>query len=113
MTPRRFRPLLAAAGLLSAFALGGSVAQAQNVVRPGASAPATATAAKPVSSVTSPHGATLREACASCHRADGWKPARIAPEFKHAAQTFMEGDAGAPVLSEDRGAWLGSDATWA
>jgi nitrate/TMAO reductase-like tetraheme cytochrome c subunit len=41
-----------------------------------------------VSSVQSPHGPALREACASCHRADGWKPARIAPTFTHAEKTF-------------------------
>jgi nitrate/TMAO reductase-like tetraheme cytochrome c subunit len=90
MTPRRFRPLLAAAGLLHALAFGGTVAHAQNGARPGTAAAAAAAPApaKPVSSVTSPHGAALREACASCHRADGWKPARIAPDFKHADKTF-------------------------
>lgn len=36
----------------------------------------------------SPHGPKVREACASCHRAEGWKPARITPAFKHAERTF-------------------------
>ncbi|MCC6244734.1 MAG: hypothetical protein IT353_17950, partial [Gemmatimonadaceae bacterium] len=35
----------------------------------------------------SPHGPSIREACASCHRAEGWKPARITPAFKHAERT--------------------------
>jgi hypothetical protein len=36
----------------------------------------------------SPHGPNLREACATCHKPESWKPARIAPTFKHAPQTF-------------------------
>ena len=35
----------------------------------------------------SPHG-TLGIACAECHVADSWKPARIAATFEHAPRTF-------------------------
>ncbi len=83
MTTRLLRPLLATVGLLSALALGGQTGQAQNTVRKNAASPA-----KAISSVASPHGASLQEACATCHRADGWKPARIAPTFQHAEKTF-------------------------
>ena len=34
-----------------------------------------------------PHGA-LTESCSTCHRPDAWKPARVLPQFKHAARTF-------------------------
>ena len=39
----------------------------------------TATAA-PRARVENPHG-RFRDACANCHGADGWKPARIARTF--------------------------------
>ncbi len=36
-----------------------------------------------------PHGASVNgNTCSACHRADGWRPAVIAREFKHAPQTF-------------------------
>jgi len=38
-----------------------------------------------------PHG-TLKQQCADCHRADGWKPAKVKMTFRHAEQTFpLEG----------------------
>jgi hypothetical protein len=49
-----------------------------------AAPPATA----PASRVTSPHGSDLREPCASCHKSESWKPARIAPTYRHAERTF-------------------------
>ena len=41
--------------------------------------------------VANPHGPTIG-ACAECHRADSWRPARISPEFHHAERVFpLEG----------------------
>ncbi len=38
-----------------------------------------------------PHGA-LKQQCADCHRADGWKPAKVKMAFRHADETFpLEG----------------------
>ena len=38
-----------------------------------------------------PHGA-IREACATCHRANGWKVVKVGPGFVHAERTFpLEG----------------------
>jgi hypothetical protein len=39
-----------------------------------------------------PHG-SLSLACAECHSADTWKPARVARSFKHAPETFPLGGA--------------------
>lgn len=36
---------------------------------------------------TNPHG-ELTEPCASCHSADGWKPAHVSASFKHAPSRF-------------------------
>ncbi|MBL0170938.1 MAG: hypothetical protein IPP90_09435 [Gemmatimonadaceae bacterium] len=72
--------LLLGVALLGATGVGG--AQPRPAIQPPLRV---ATAA---STVSSPHGTELREACASCHRADAWKPARIAPTFKHAERTF-------------------------
>jgi hypothetical protein len=43
--------------------------------------------AETAASTKSPHG-SLKEACADCHRAEYWKPARITPAFDHAAAGF-------------------------
>ncbi|MEQ1691852.1 MAG: hypothetical protein ABMA00_11230 [Gemmatimonas sp.] len=72
--------------LLLGVALLGSSQTSDAQQRPVAQPPARV--AVSASSVTSPHGTDLREACASCHRADAWKPARIAPTFRHAERTF-------------------------
>ncbi len=71
------------------FALAGVAEMGVAQARPPATPPPkAATPAPTTSTVTSPHGTELREACASCHRPDGWKPARIAPSFRHAERTF-------------------------
>ncbi len=80
-------PILRLVGAVAALFWAGSTATAQGG-RGAALPPATAAQPSVASSVTSPHGPALREACASCHRADGWKPARIAANFKHAERTF-------------------------
>ena len=38
--------------------------------------------------VSSPHG-TLELECTLCHAADGWRPARIGPDFRHAKFGFV------------------------
>lgn len=38
-------------------------------------------------SVSNPHGATIGT-CITCHRSTSWKPAVIAPSFRHAERTF-------------------------
>lgn len=51
------------------------------------SSPATA----PAQEVANPHGESIGS-CVTCHGADGWTPARIAPTFRHAERTFpLEG----------------------
>ncbi|MCC6929497.1 MAG: hypothetical protein IT359_10950, partial [Gemmatimonadaceae bacterium] len=35
-----------------------------------------------------PHGLSVEGSCSACHRADGWKPAAIGKDFKHAPRTF-------------------------
>lgn len=44
-------------------------------------------AARAQAVVRSPHG-QLDEACATCHRADGWSPARVAKGYRHAEGRF-------------------------
>ena len=80
-------PILRLVGAVAALFCAGSTAKAQGG-RGAALPPATAAQPSVASSVTSPHGPALREACASCHRADGLKPARIAANFKHAERPF-------------------------
>jgi len=42
--------------------------------------------------VKNPHGASLKEPCASCHSAKSWSPAIITPAFKHSPKRFpLEG----------------------
>ena len=39
-----------------------------------------------------PHGLSVQGTCSACHKAEGWKPAVIAPGFEHAPKTFpLEG----------------------
>ena len=38
-------------------------------------------------SAANPHGA-VTESCSLCHKADGWKPAVVSPNFKHAERSF-------------------------
>ena len=36
-----------------------------------------------------PHGASVQgNTCNACHRADGWRPAVIGKDFRHAPQSF-------------------------
>ena len=47
--------------------------------------------AAPATRVANPHGA-LKEECATCHSASGWKPARVSRRFDHARYGFaLEG----------------------
>jgi hypothetical protein len=57
-------------------------AQLRPVTKPSPVAPSA------TSSIASPHGPALREPCASCHKANSWTPAHIAPTFRHAERTF-------------------------
>ena len=41
-----------------------------------------------VASSASPHGPDLKQACSTCHGPAGWKPVRIARDYKHAERTF-------------------------
>lgn len=45
------------------------------------------THATPQSQVQSPHG-SFKEACADCHDANGWRPARVTAKFDHAKYGF-------------------------
>ena len=75
--------------VLVAVALLGTARAADAQQRPAvAKVPAVGPTVRATSSVTSPHGTELREPCASCHKANAWKPVRIAPTFRHAERTF-------------------------
>jgi hypothetical protein len=74
------RAMLLAAMLL-AMPLAARVARAQQQSASAASAGAT----------VNPHG-KLKDECATCHRADSWKPARVSKSFVHAPGRFpLEG----------------------
>lgn len=47
----------------------------------------TSAVALPAQTVANPHGTSVGP-CASCHTADGWRPARISRDFRHAEATF-------------------------
>ncbi len=86
---RNWRRMLATVTLIAGVSAIGAAQQRPTL--PVAGSPVSSTAkvsTSPTSSVSSPHGPELRVACANCHRADGWKPARFGPNYKHAEKTF-------------------------
>ncbi len=86
MSHRPGRLICLALGMLLLHAPRGTQAQTPPK-QPPAKAPASVPL-RALSTVTSPHGTALKEACASCHKADGWTPVRISPSFRHAERTF-------------------------
>lgn len=90
----RFRPLRTAlwltaqtlllVGALALMPWARVTAQSVSPAKPRVADASTALSTRPVS----PHGPKLKEACASCHTAKAWKPARTNTAFKHAPQTF-------------------------